>query len=187
MNMPSMFDQSTLSRRDFIRRSSVAAAVLLLAHPLETLASLSKSHAMSFLHTHTGERLIIDYSPKGCSSSSLSNVNRFLRDFRTGEVCAIDPLLLDILYALQIKSGSTGTIEIVSGYRSPHTNRMLRSKSSGVASRSLHLQGKALDFRIAGTKTKRLRDIAVSLQKGGVGYYAKSDFIHIDTGRVRTW
>lgn len=182
-----MYGDNTLTRRDFLFRSSLAAAGMLLADPLETFASVDKCHKMAFLHTHTGEKLTINYSINGCSDTAQKNINRFLRDFRTGEIHPIDPHLLDILYILQKKSGSTGIIEVVSGYRSPQTNRMLRSKSTGVASKSLHLKGKALDFRIANTKTRKLRDLAIVMKKGGVGYYEKSDFIHIDTGRVRTW
>ena len=95
--------------------------------------------------------------------------------------------MLDILYGIQHKSGNTGVIEIISGYRSPKTNSRLRSKSNGVAKKSLHMKGKALDIRLTDLRTKDLCDVAISLRQGGVGYYAKSDFIHIDTGRVRTW
>jgi len=176
-----------LTRRSFIKGSLQLASGIALAGPIEGIAALARPHRMSFYHTHTGERLSIDYSCEGCTPSSLKKLNRFLRDFRTEEIHPIDPGLLHIIYGLQKKTGNKGVIEIVSGYRSPLTNKLLRKKSNGVASKSLHLKGKALDLRFAGFSTRKLRDIAISLQKGGVGYYGKSDFIHIDTGRVRTW
>ncbi len=142
---------------------------------------------MSFYHTHTGERFRLEYSCNGCSPSDLNQLNNFLRDFRTGEVFPIDPVLLEILYGIRQKSGSKGVIEIISGYRSPKTNDKLRSKSGGVAKRSLHMKGQALDIRLTDLKTNDLRDVAISMRQGGVGYYAKSNFVHIDTGRFRTW
>lgn len=142
---------------------------------------------MTFYHTHTGERLQIDYSCKECSRATRKKLNSFLRDFRTGDVQPIDTELLDIIHGIQLNSGCKGTVEIISGYRSPKTNKLLRSRSNGVAAKSLHMKGQAVDIRLSGLDTKKLRDIAISLQKGGVGYYAKSDFVHIDTGRVRTW
>jgi len=182
-----MFESTPFTRRRFIRGSLQLTAAILLADPLKCLASRDRVHRMSFYHTHTEEHLTIDYSCNGCREDTLNDLNHFLRDFRTEDIHIIDPGLLDILYGIQQKTGSKGVIEVISGYRSPKTNQMLRAKSNGVAKKSLHLKGQALDFRIAGYRTKKLRDIAISLQQGGVGYYAKSNFIHIDTGRVRTW
>ena len=99
----------------------------------------------------------------------------------------MDPSVFDVLYEIQQKSGSTGTFEVISAYRSPQTNEMLRSKSGGVAKNSQHLQGKAIDVRLTDLDTAELRDVALSLGLGGVGYYAGSDFVHVDTGRVRRW
>ena len=99
----------------------------------------------------------------------------------------MDPKLLDLLYVLQQVTGISGAFHIIFGYRSPQTNQKLRTKSGGVAKRSLHMQGKAIDIRLPGCELKHLRDAALSLKAGGVGYYAKSDFIHVDTGRVRRW
>ena len=174
------------SRRRFILHSLQLAAGVALAGPCTCLASIGK-RPLSFYHTHTGERFKLEYSCDGSPPAALEELNHFLRDFRTGDVFPIDPALLDILNAIRQKSGSTGVIEIISGYRSPKTNKLLRSKSSGVAPKSLHMKGKALDIRLTDLNTKDLRNIAVSLRRGGVGYYAKSDFVHIDTGRVRTW
>lgn len=180
-----------MTRRNFIKKSlQIAAGIVLagpLTDPLDCIAALPAKQQMSFYHTHTGERLQINYSCDGCSQAALARLNNFLRDFRTGEVHAIDPTLLDILYGIQQKTGSRGAIEIISGYRSPLTNKLLRSKSNGVAKKSLHMNGQALDIRVTDLKTKDLRDVAINLRQGGVGYYAKSDFVHIDTGRVRTW
>ena len=177
---------ANLTRRSFIKYSLQCAAGIILADPLESIAALTKQQ-MSFYHTHTGEELHINYTCEGCTPPALNKLNSFLRDFRTGAVHPIDPALLDILYAIQQNTGSNGVIEIISGYRSPATNSLLRTKSSGVAKKSLHMKGQALDIRLSDLKTKDLRDVAVSLGLGGVGYYAESDFVHIDTGRFRTW
>ena len=109
------------------------------------------------------------------------------RDHRSSEVHEIDPALLDYLYDLMTELDHHGEVYIISAYRSPTTNEKLRSNSNGVASGSLHMKGKALDFRLPGVDTKLLRDTALAMKRGGVGYYGKSDFIQIDTGRVRFW
>ena len=181
-----MSKENILTRRHFVKKSLYLAAGIVLASPLESIATLTK-HPMSFYHTHTDERLKIDYSGKGYTSSALNKLNYLLRDFRTGEVHPIDPVLLEILYGIQQKSSSNGVIEIVSGYRSPKTNKLLRSKNGGVARQSLHMKGRALDIRLTDLKTRELCDVAISLQRGGVGFYPKSNFVHIDTGRFRIW
>ena len=178
--------KTTSNRRQFILHALQLVSGLALAGPIESLASIAKQ-PMSFYHTHTGERFRMEYSCNGCNPTDLKQLNNFLRDFRTGEVFPIDQALLDILYGIQQKSGSSGVIEIISGFRSPQTNKLLRSGSSGVAKKSLHMKGKALDIRLTDLETKDLQKTAISLRKGGVGYYAKSDFVHIDTGRFRTW
>ncbi len=175
------------SRRSFLKTSLQLTAGLALSAPLKSLASISGNQPMSFYHTHTGERLRIDFSSHGCLTSALNELNTFLRDFRTGDIHSIDPALLNTLYGIQQLSGSQGDIEIISGYRSPKTNSNLRKLTKGVAKRSLHMKGQALDIRITDLKTCDLRDIAISLRQGGVGYYSKSNFVHIDTGRVRFW
>ncbi|HLE65999.1 MAG TPA: DUF882 domain-containing protein, partial [Burkholderiales bacterium] len=108
------------------------------------------------------------------------------RDFRTGETHPIDPRLLDTLNVLCALCGG-GVFEVISGYRSPKTNAMLRGAGGGVAEHSLHVEGRAIDLRLTGFRTARLRDAAIALGRGGVGYYPKSDFVHLDTGRVRNW
>jgi uncharacterized protein YcbK (DUF882 family) len=115
-------------------------------------------------------------------------LNHFLRDFRTGDETAIDPQLFDLLYDIKQRLGhADGTFQIISGYRSPRTNAMLRRTSSGVARRSLHMTGQAIDVRLTETPTRNIRDAALTLSRGGVGFYSRSDFVHLDTGRVRQW
>lgn len=144
--------------------------------------------ALSMVSTHTGENLQVRYFEGGeYLPDALARLNRLLRDHRSGDVSPIDPKLFDQLHALATCAGCTPHFEIISGYRSPATNEKLRQGSSGVARRSLHMDGKAIDVRLGGVPTAKLRDLALALGGGGVGYYAKSNFVHLDTGRVRTW
>jgi uncharacterized protein YcbK (DUF882 family) len=143
---------------------------------------------LSMVSTHTGESLAIRYFETGqYLPAALQRLNHLLRDHRTGEVKAIDPALFDRLHALALCARCAPRYEIISGYRSPATNLLLRETGSGVAKHSLHMDGRAIDVRLAGTSCGRLRDLALAQQCGGVGYYAKSDFVHLDTGRVRAW
>jgi len=152
------------------------------------LAATRGSRCVNFVHTHTGERLRALYFRDGCyQADSLAQVNELLRDFRTGEVHPIDPGLLDILFELQTRADREGPFEVISGYRSPTTNAMLHRRSEGVAVHSMHLEGRAIDIRLPGFVTRGLADHARSLRLGGVGYYARSDFVHVDTGPVRFW
>jgi uncharacterized protein YcbK (DUF882 family) len=141
------------------------------------------------LSAHTGERVDVTYFEDGALlPGALGELERFLRDFRTGEVHAIDPGVLDIAWGLALAAGRPlATIEVVSGYRSLATNEALRRQGGGVASHSLHLVGKALDLRLPGLPTPKLRDLALGLRRGGVGFYAGPDFVHVDTGPVRRW
>lgn len=182
-------NSSTVSRRTFLKHSMQVTAALALSGPIQSLAAIVPAPPLdlSFYHTHTGERLKVDCSPQGCCPETLARLNAFLRDFRTGDIHSIDPVLFKALYRIREISGCRGDFEIISGYRSPKTNSSLRKRSRGVAKKSLHMEGRALDIRLTGFKTRDLRKIAASLQQGGVGYYPKSDFVHIDTGRVRTW
>jgi uncharacterized protein YcbK (DUF882 family) len=147
----------------------------------------AEERVLAFHHTHTDERLEVVFSAGGAyRPDALRAINALLRDFRTGDLHPIDPRLLEILHALCSRCGG-GVFEIISGYRSPRTNATLRSASGGVAEHSLHLEGRAIDVRLRGSRTARLRDAAISLAQGGVGYYPRSDFVHLDTGRVREW
>jgi uncharacterized protein YcbK (DUF882 family) len=142
---------------------------------------------LAFRHTHTGEQLRVVYFADGdYRPDALSRLQWLLRDFRTGTTHPIDRDLYDTLHALAQRCGD-GPFEIISAYRSPQTNAMLRQASRGVAERSLHLDGRAIDIRLPGFDTARLRDAAIALARGGVGYYPQSDFVHVDTGRFRTW
>jgi len=162
-------------------------AVLLLG-PLTSLQPAEDVRQLSFYHTHTSEKLSVTYFSDGqYVASSLAELNHFLRDFRTGDVTEMDPGVFDILFEIQQATGSTGTFEVISAYRSPATNEMLRSNSGGVAKNSQHLLGTAIDIRLTDLDTTKLRDVALELQRGGVGYYHESDFVHVDTGRVRQW
>lgn len=172
-------------RRDFLKR---AGAALVAAAPVAAWARGSACRALSFVHTHTGESLSCVYYQQGCyDPGTLARVNHFLRDFRTGDVHAIDPGVLDILFAVRLRTGRNDPFHVISGYRSPATNALLRSRSSGVAKHSLHMEGRAIDVRLPGFATRGLRDIALAMRRGGVGYYPASDFVHLDTGRVRFW
>jgi len=143
---------------------------------------------LSFYHTHTDIELNVTYARDGRRiESALTQVNEFLVDFRTGDVTTIDPDLLDLLFDIRESLSSDGVYEVISAYRSPATNEMLRSRSSGVARNSQHLLGTAIDVRLAGVGLTSLRDTAIAMQRGGVGYYEASNFVHIDTGRVRRW
>jgi uncharacterized protein YcbK (DUF882 family) len=174
-----------LSRRGFLRCSLLGTTAL--SAPA-VFATALETRSLSFVHTHTGEQLVARYYHNGCyESACLREINHFLRDFRTGDVHSIDPALLDVLFDLQVLADREARFEVISGYRSPGTNSRLRRKSSGVASHSLHMEGKAIDIRISGFPTTKLRDNALALKRGGVGYYAASDFVHVDTGRVRFW
>jgi len=161
----------------------------MLSLPFAT-KSMAKTHHrnLSFYHTHTGENLSIDYhNGHTFIRPALEEINNLLSDFRTGDVHPIDTRLLDTLFLLQQKAKTNKQFEIISAYRSPKTNNLLRGKSKKVAKRSLHMQGKAIDIRLRGFDTKELQHLAKSLKTGGVGYYKRSDFLHIDTGHVRYW
>lgn len=143
---------------------------------------------LKFFHTHTGDTLqVIYFRQGGYDREALDQLKIFMADWRNGKQHDLDPQLMDILWQLQQVTGSTNTWEVISAYRSPETNDMLRSRSSGVAKKSQHLLGTAIDVRLRGMDLMELRDNARSLKLGGVGYYAKSDFVHVDTGRVRYW
>lgn len=172
-----------LSRRNFLQLSAAS----LVAAPVCALA-LPEQRQLSFVHTHVNESLSVTYFKDGdYVKSGLGQLDHLLRDFRTAAVHPIDPQLFDILYGLQVLAGRDTPFEIISGYRSPATNTMLRSRSGGVATRSLHMDGKAIDVRMTNFPTRKLRDLALSMRRGGVGFYSASDFVHLDTGRVRSW
>ena len=158
---------------------SAAPAAMAFAPPTRRLA---------FDNLHTGETLDVAYFENGAYvGDALAAVNHVLRDYRTGDVHVIEPKLLDLLTTLSASLGATARIGVISGYRSPKTNALLHKESGQVASGSLHMQGQAIDIRIPGVDTARLRDAAQRLAIGGVGYYPTSEFVHVDVGRVRRW
>jgi uncharacterized protein YcbK (DUF882 family) len=179
--------KSTMHRRQFLTTGLRFAAGFACLQAVPVWAG-TQPRTLSFFHTHTNEQLDITYARAGMyDPRALHRMNYYLRDFRTGEVHVIDPKVFDLLWKIQGSMGSKGRYEVISGYRSPATNQALRSKSSKVAKHSLHMEGRAIDIRLTSQKTCQLRDCAIALKCGGVGYYAKSDFVHVDTGRVRTW
>lgn len=169
------------------RRALIGAA---LALPLATpaLAANPPPRNLSVLNLHTGERLAATYWEAGAYvKDALAGLAKVLRDHRTGETHAMAPGLLDLVASLQAEFAAQ-PVQVISGYRSPRTNEALRqSGGGGVAKRSLHMDGLAMDIRMPGVDLARLRDAAWGLQRGGVGYYPGSDFVHVDVGRVRRW
>lgn len=171
-------------RRRVLRALSLAPLAL-AARPALAIAPSVRS--LSFYHTHTDERLSVTYHAGGTYlRDALMQIDAFLRDFRTGESHAIDQSLLDVLFSLSsVLDG--GVFEVISAYRSPATNAKLAVNSTGVSKNSLHMEGRAIDVRLAGVDTRLLRAAAVELRGGGVGFYPESNFVHLDTGRPRTW
>ena len=163
-----------------------------LAAPVPSTAShtvLNHQYRLRFFQIHTGERLDVVYrSGDSYVPNALADLDYFLRDYRNGEVHHYDPRLFDLLFQLLEAAGRPdASINVVCGYRNPQTNAYLKSHGHGVAKHSLHMQAMAIDIRLPGTSTAKLRDLALALHGGGVGYYADSDFIHVDVGRVRRW
>lgn len=163
------------------------AAAPLATTPLTGSLADRRSRKISLHNAHTGERITETYWQGTYRPEVLAKIDRVLRDWRSGEVKKMDPALLDLLAAIARRLDSEATFEVISGYRSPKTNATLRLNSSGVAKNSLHTKGMAMDIRLPGYDLKGVRDIAWRLQGGGVGYYAKSGFVHLDTGKVRFW
>jgi uncharacterized protein YcbK (DUF882 family) len=179
---------SSALRRSCILIVSLAALYLPARSPAATRTP-PREYRLNLYHSHTGERINIVYR-RGDSylPNSVDRLDQFLRDHRTGDVHLLDPHLFDLLHDLTIAIGRPETeIDIVCGYRSSWSNEFLRHTTTGVAVHSLHMQGEAIDIRIPGVATSRLRDAALALHRGGVGYYPKSEFVHVDVGRVRRW
>ncbi|MFO1182499.1 YcbK family protein [Ottowia sp.] len=184
-------------RRLFLGRSlgaaQVAAAAVLLpgaARALTTApAAPSDVRALSFNHLHTSEHIALVYA-RGAQfvAPALTSLNHFLRDHYSGDVGVIDPELFNVLHQVRRVLGTEQPFDVISGYRSAHTNETLRTtRGGGVAKHSLHMDGKAIDVRLPGVALADLRDAAIELKLGGVGFYPRENFVHIDTGRVRTW
>jgi uncharacterized protein YcbK (DUF882 family) len=162
-----------------------------LGYAADSTVPSSQEYRLRFYHTHTGERLDVVYR-RGDQyiPEALDELDHYLRDHRTGDVRHFDPRLFDLLYDLTASLGdSGGEIAVICGYRTPWSNEFLRTRSphTGVAQHSLHMQAEAIDIRLPGIPTSELRDAALRLHRGGVGYYRSSDFVHVDVGRVRHW
>jgi uncharacterized protein YcbK (DUF882 family) len=185
---------STALRRVSCKLCSSLIIFLLLAtlgHTTESTVLSPHEYRLRFFHTHTRERLEIVYR-RGDQyiSEALDKLDNFLRDHRTGDVRHFDPRLFDLLNDLTASLGdSGGEIDVICGYRTPRSNEFLRTRNrhTGVAQHSLHMQAEAIDIRLPGIPTSELRDAALRLHRGGVGYYRSSDFVHVDVGRVRHW
>jgi len=182
--------KKNISRRKFLALGLATAAAS--AFPFETLAAVNTivtpGRALSFYNIYTQEELNIVYWFEGrYLPDALARINHILRDLRTGKVTDIDNSLLDLLYGVQKKLKSKDPFNIVSGYRTPKSNAILRKRRRGVAINSLHMYGKAVDLNLPGYSLSALRRVAMSLGHGGVGYYPYSKFVHLDVGEVRSW
>ncbi len=182
-----------LARRAFMRAGagallSAAAPGIVTAVASPAILRGNATRRVALQNLHTGESIATDYFADGrYMPEALQEINRVLRDFRTGDVHAMDPRLLDLLSTLSTRLDTNAPFHVISGFRSPRTNGLLHVKSSGVATKSLHMQGMAIDVRLPGRALKNLNAAALSLEQGGVGFYPSSDFVHVDTGRVRRW
>lgn len=174
------------------RRSTLFAPLAALAlgsTPRSAFASQSADvRALRLLNLHTGESLEAEYWRAGAyAEDALGAINHILRDHRTNEAHTMDARLLDLLHELAGALGTNRPFQVISGYRSPTTNAALAGASSGVARRSLHMEGMAIDIAMDGVSTETVRDAALTLSRGGVGFYPNPGFVHVDVGRVRRW
>ncbi|MBE9554024.1 MAG: DUF882 domain-containing protein [Proteobacteria bacterium] len=175
-------------RRRSVLRLGLAGLASFAANPALAALEGVRERKLSLHNLHTGETIRTTFWADGVFQiDALRDIDFVLRDFRTGDISEIDPQLLVLLHRITQAAGVDKPFEVISGYRSPKTNAALASNSSGVAKRSLHMQGMAIDVRLPGVRLPHLRDAAKSIKAGGVGYYPKSNFIHVDTGRVRFW
>jgi len=178
----------TLARRAFLRTSGAALLAAGTPGGIRSAWAAPLPRRLKFENLHTGEKLALDYWCDGAyQPEALAAINKVLRDFRTGDVHAMDPRLLDLLHDVNARLETAEPFQVISGFRSPITNAALHGQSSGVASKSLHMQGMAIDIRVPGRKLTALHSTALSLGRGGVGLYPTSDFVHVDVGRVRKW
>jgi len=178
-------------KRRRLLRQTAGAAMLGAFAVLGTSAraALSGARSLALVHTHTGEQIDVVYAvDERYVPAAMAALNRLLRDHYTGEVGTIDPKVFDQLHRVQQLLGGAKAFEVISGYRCPATNARLRAtRGGGVAKNSLHLEGRAIDVRLPGMPLTELRDAARSMQAGGVGFYPREQFVHLDTGRLRTW
>ncbi|OGA95446.1 MAG: twin-arginine translocation pathway signal protein [Burkholderiales bacterium RIFCSPHIGHO2_12_FULL_61_11] len=179
-----------LARRGFLRHTArLAAAALPALSASVALASVPDTRGLALVHTHTHEKIDLVYADgQRYVPAALGSLNRFLRDHYTGDVGLMDPRIFDLLHRVQQVLGSSQAFEVISGYRCPATNDHLRqTRSGGVAKHSLHMEGRAIDVRLPGVPLAALHEVALSLRGGGVGFYPREQFVHLDTGRTRNW
>ncbi len=182
-------EEYTADRRGFIKNGLLFTAALGFWTPeLALAAGHEPGREISFKNAHTGEKFNGSYWEDGkYLPDAFGDLKRVMRDFRTGEQYPIDPRLIDVLFVLKEKVRNNNPYSLFSAYRSPKTNEKLRRRSEGVARNSLHMQGQAADINLPGTRLINVEKAALKLRIGGVGFYPKSGFVHIDTGRVRSW
>ncbi len=181
-------DKFDANRRKLLALGGAALGVAIL--PTFAFATLStpRPRILTMNNLHTGETIKAEFfDGRHYIQDELSRLNHFFRDFRANKIKIIDPGLFDQLYRLQGLLGTSKPVQLISGYRSPATNNHLRARSSGVAKHSYHTKGQAMDFHIEGLSLSNVRKAALSMRAGGVGYYPRSNFVHIDTGPVRHW
>lgn len=179
-----------ISRRRFLGLGLLTLSASLVPSPAQAALKnfFFQKKSISFYNTHTEESLETVYWSRGeYIPDAMEQINYILRDHYSGEISPIDPDLLDLLFALRTRVKTREPFHIISGYRSPQTNQQLWRRGHGVAKNSMHLYGKAADIRLPGYELSDLRKVAVALRCGGVGYYPGSDFVHVDTGRIRYW
>ncbi len=178
-----------MQRRAFLKSSLLAVAPTLSIPALaKTAQAAPGERTLRLYNTHTGEKLnTVFWAEGGFIPDAMKDINKVLRDHRTNKVAQMDPELLLLLTQLNDKLENSKELHIISGYRSPESNAKLHAHSNGVAKRSLHMDAKAIDIRLHDVALSDLRQAALGMKAGGVGYYKKSDFVHVDTGRVRQW
>lgn len=181
-------DKINSQRRKILLSGAAVAGLSLLPGLAEASLSSSRPRILTLSNMHTGETLKTEFfNGKTYNPEELARLNHFFRDYRANKIKTIDPHLFDQLYRLQVMLGTRKPVQLISGYRSLGTNNKLRATSSGVAKHSYHTLGQAMDFHIEGLQLSQVRAAALKLRAGGVGYYPKSNFVHIDTGPVRHW
>ncbi len=186
--LPKPINSTKFARRKILKCGIAIAATSAFSNIIHASTDSSSERTLEFVNLHTDEKLRSTYWSNGeYDTASLSEINYILRDHRVDEVHEIDTNLLEMLHTLHTATGSNSPFHVISAYRSPQTNAKLRTQTTGVAKKSLHMQGMAIDIRIPDVELKHLRNAALSLQAGGVGYYAKSNFLHIDMGKPRSW
>jgi len=175
-------------RRSFLKSSVALASVIGVPGLAKAAQAAPGERVLRLYNTHTGESLKSVFWAEGqFIPDALQDINKLMRDHRTNKIAPIDPQLLLLVNEVSGKFGGAQQLHIISGYRSPESNAKLHANSSGVARRSMHMDGKAIDIRLPGKDLTQLRKAAMSLRGGGVGYYPSSQFVHMDTGRVRYW